>query len=132
MLNFIYLTNIGHFKGMNWKHSVDVEIRWKKYYMNIWEKTMFQLNLWSELVGIFQELSIKNNTIHLNISGYVLSFPRESLASQIIQKQLDPCCIGQKIAILRTDLPQKPLSIRFFDSKKFSRSNNRRFPVQDE
>jgi hypothetical protein len=70
---------------------------------------------WCEFVGIYRGLFIKDDRIHLTISDNILSFLKDSVEAKVVQERLNDFLVGRKIAILRTDEPEKPLCIRLVD-----------------
>lgn len=86
-----------------------------------------QLNLaaWEEIVGIyagadngmhfsfltFKIMEPRSNTI------YTLAYPIGSLESIILQASLNLDAVGRRVAVLRTDIPSKPLIARVLEQK---------------
>lgn len=67
---------------------------------------------WFELVGIYEDLYVKDGYVHLTISNKTLSFPEDSVEAKEVQESLDDVLVGRKIAVLRTDIHEKPIRIR--------------------
>jgi hypothetical protein len=67
---------------------------------------------WSELVGTFEGLSIDQDFIYVKVSESSLALQNESDEAAYVQKRLENSIVGRKIAILRTDMPGKPLLVR--------------------
>jgi hypothetical protein len=70
------------------------------------------LTFWAEILGIFRGLSFDNSYLYVTIGDNQIFFPRESLASRIVQQKLHRKLIGRKIALLRCDEPATPILIR--------------------
>jgi hypothetical protein len=72
-----------------------------------------KLKLWQEAVGELTELEDDGNSLKLTLScPLVLEFPSDSSEAEILRKELGPQDRGKRIAVLRTDLPGKPLIVR--------------------
>jgi len=65
---------------------------------------------WSEIVGTFYGLFEDEGFTYVKINDKLLSFPKESIDSEIICGKLNSALIGCKIGILRCD--ERPLLIR--------------------
>jgi len=76
------------------------------------QEMQFHLGLWTEIIGELQEISSDESFIYLKIGSKMLSFPKESDEASYVQTRLATNLIGRKIAMLRTDIPRKPLLIR--------------------
>lgn len=68
-----------------------------------------------EIVGKLCGISSDDDFTYLRIGDKVLSFPRQSIQAEIIEKQLSGELIGRKIALLSTDDPVTPLLVRIFE-----------------
>ena len=75
----------------------------------------FHLGAWVEIIGELLEISSDEYSIYLKIDNKVLSFLKESIEAKYLQQILDDSVIGRKIAVLRTDISEKPLFIRLVD-----------------
>lgn len=75
------------------------------------EKRVFRLGRWWELTGIFKGFETRGEKLRAILDCGILEFGRESRESKILREELDNC-EGQRVGILRTDLPEKPLAIR--------------------
>ncbi len=56
----------------------------------------FQLGAWVEIVGKLIGISSDAHFTYLEIGNKVLSFPRESMQSEIIEKQLSQNSMAEK------------------------------------
>jgi len=79
------------------------------------KRTKVQLRPWEEIIGTLQTIETNSQTVTAIISytqnlEVALSYPKNTPEANIIEK-LKPH-LGQKIAILRTDNPEKRLIIR--------------------
>jgi len=78
--------------------------------------------VWSEFVANFLRLEIGQSKVSVQLScgskRIVLSFPRESLESQTLQRELSLCKRGTKIALIKTDEASRPLLVRVIRRKE--------------
>jgi len=74
---------------------------------------------YQEVIGNYKELKINKNEVTLILTltptNIKLSFPKNTPEANTLTKTLKNTKKGQKIAILFTDNPQKPLIIRTFN-----------------
>ena len=77
----------------------------------------FFLEQWMEIRGKLNKISKDDYCLYLNIDNKVLEFKKESTEASLIQNILDESCIGKEIAILKTDLQDKPIIIHFVSKK---------------
>ena len=70
------------------------------------------LTLWTEIVGTFHSIYFTDAYICLEVGKSLFRFPKESNEAQCIEEILDSKLIDEKIGILRTDDPIRPLRIR--------------------
>lgn len=70
------------------------------------------LSLWHEFVGGFGGLQIENNLTCIRIDDKVLAFHRNSREASYVRDKLNSISLGKQIAILKTDLRNKPFIIR--------------------
>lgn len=75
----------------------------------------FHLGAWTEIIGKLCGIFSDENFIYLRIDDKVLPFPKSSDEAEHIRERLDDSIIGSKVALLRTDIPGKPLCIRKVD-----------------
>jgi len=75
-----------------------------------------KLARWQEVIGRLNELKKKESTVEVSIEigGDIstIEFPRDSTEANILLEALRDVDEGQKIGILRTDLPNRPIVIR--------------------
>lgn len=76
------------------------------------EKQETWLAPFSEIVGTYNGLVIKDHFTHVKINGYVISFPNGTKEATLLQQFFNENMVGRKIGVLRTDLLDKPLLIR--------------------
>jgi hypothetical protein len=70
------------------------------------------LDLWDEFVGVLKGLGKDDSTFRVSFEGCRLIFNLDSEEAKIAQKILHHNLIGQKIGLLRTDIPGKPILVR--------------------
>jgi len=75
------------------------------------------LQPWQEIIGTLKELKTDGETTTAIITctqhtDYAISYPNETKEAETLQTLQN--LKGQKVAILRTDLPDKPLTIKTF------------------
>ena len=75
----------------------------------------FCLDHWMEITGKLNKISKDAYYLYLDIDNKVLTFRKESKQASCIQNSIDASWIGKNVAILRTDIPQKPLVFRIID-----------------
>jgi len=75
-----------------------------------------QLEPWEEAIGNYESLRITEDKVTLiltyTIKSLAITFPKESLEAKTLIQTLRNTLRGTKIAILKTDIPEKPLIIR--------------------
>lgn len=81
------------------------------------QSKLMHLAVWTEIVGIFRDISSDDSCTYVQINDKVLSFPKETLESKLIHHKLNSRLIGSKIGILRCDEPTRPISIRTFNEE---------------
>ena len=72
---------------------------------NLYPSKMYRLDYFEEIVGVLQEIMDQDDTLIASIGKIQLALPAE------LEQSLRPL-IGQKIAILRTDIPGKQYLFR--------------------
>ena len=77
----------------------------------------FFLEQWMEIRGKLNKISENDYCLYLDIDNKVLEFKKESTEALLIQNILDESSIGKEIAILKTDLQDKPIIIHFISKK---------------
>lgn len=75
-----------------------------------------QLLPWEEAIGNYDALKITKDKVTLFLiytpKTVTIGYPKESLEAQTLTRALKNVKKGTKVAILKTDIPQKPLIIR--------------------
>ena len=66
-----------------------------------------RLTVWSEIVGLLRKVSYENGKVLAELDGMVLELPGDAFP----RKRLESL-IGRRIAVLRTDIPEKRFLIR--------------------
>jgi hypothetical protein len=69
------------------------------------------LKEWEEVVGTYQGIE-EDVGISVVFDGFKVGFNPESTEVEIIRKKLEKVTAGVSIAILKTDIPEKPLVVR--------------------
>jgi hypothetical protein len=98
-------------------------------------QTEVNLQPWQEIIGTLKEVKTDGETTTAIITcthntDYSISYPNGTKEAETLQTLQN--LKGQKVAILRTDLPDKPIIIRSLKepattSKKFCRCQNTQF-----
>jgi hypothetical protein len=73
---------------------------------------LIRLKEWDELVGTFEGLEKDDFTLLVHFEGFHFILNSMSHEAEIIEKLLSSNLIGRKIALLRTDLIEKPFIVR--------------------
>lgn len=75
-----------------------------------------KLDRWQEVIGRLNGLEKRERTVEVSIDTgddiSTIEFPRDSTEANILLEALRDVDEGQKIGILRTDLPNRPIVIR--------------------
>lgn len=83
-----------------------------------WTHQETQLEPWQEAIGNFEALKISEDKVTLTLTHTVknlaITFPKEAPEAQTLLQALKNTQKGTKIAILKTDIPEKPIIIRTF------------------
>lgn len=81
-----------------------------------WTYQETRLRPWEEAIGTYETLEVTEDKIALTVSrtsrDMKLTFPKDSPEAETLIKTLQNTPPGTKIAILKTENPQKPLIIR--------------------
>jgi adenylate kinase family enzyme len=86
-----------------------------------------ELKPWEEAVATFEDLQTTDENVTLKLSTkkeIIISYPKNSKEAETITQTLTNIPKGTKIAILATDIPEKPLLVRIFN--KYSCKNTLR------
>jgi len=75
-----------------------------------------KLNPWDELSAAYKALDVDEDHITLTLTttpkDLQITYPKDSLEAQTLTEALKNTPAGTKIALLKTDIPEKPLVIR--------------------
>ncbi len=63
-----------------------------------------QLDPWQELSGTFLDISIDDEVVIAQISGYALRYPRRTAEAEFLMKHLRQDRIGTKVGILNCEM----------------------------
>lgn len=85
------------------------------------------LQAWEEIVGVLQGVRIDKEITTAIITcirhiDYLITYPNETQEAQILQKIQK--LKGQKVALLKTDLPHNPLIVRAFNDHSMASDKN--------
>jgi len=85
-----------------------------------------QLQPWQEIVGTLKEIKTNSDSTTAIISciryvDYIITYPNQTQEAKILQTLNN--LKGQKISILRTDNPQKPLLVKTFNETVVTHKN---------
>lgn len=80
--------------------------------MEMTEREEIRLREWEELIGTFRGIVKKEFGISICIEDSKLVLHPDSVEATMAEEQLDGVHMGTKIALLRTDIPEKPILIR--------------------
>lgn len=83
---------------------------------NLYPSKMYRLDYFEEIVGVLHEIMDQDDTLIAIIGKIHLVLPSE--LGQILRP-----LIGQKVAILRTDIPDKQYLFRVLDQAPISEKN---------
>jgi hypothetical protein len=76
------------------------------------KKPCYFLEPWQEALGRFLSSIIDGNGFYVRLSFGDIYFPLDSLEATVLQGILPDIKIGERIGILRTDMPEKPVCVR--------------------
>jgi hypothetical protein len=71
----------------------------------------FCLEPWMEIIGELRSLSADDKYISLGIDEKTISFRKDSLEELYIQEKVTEDFIGQRISVLRTNIPERPILV---------------------
>jgi uncharacterized protein YihD (DUF1040 family) len=80
-----------------------------------------QLRPWEEVIGLMRDISKSETEVELVIfvssldREVIFSFPVDSLEAKIMSEKLSKNMNDRSIAILRTDLKDRPIVVRMID-----------------
>jgi len=81
-----------------------------------WMYRETQLDPWEEAIGNYEDLKISEDKVTIilthTIKSIAIAFPKETPEAQTLIQTLKNTKKGTKIAILKTDNPEKPIIIR--------------------
>jgi hypothetical protein len=76
------------------------------------EASEIRLEAWQEVIGTFRGIAKEDFRTTVLLGNSRVIFYPESAEAKMIEEQLNGRLIGEKIAILRTDIPEKPVIVR--------------------
>ena len=81
-----------------------------------WTQQETQLEPWQEAIGNYKDLKINEDKVTLTLTHTIrnlaITFPKDTPEAQTLIQTLKNTPKGTKIAILKTDIPEKPIAIR--------------------
>ena len=80
------------------------------------QRKTFYLQIWMEIIGKLQGISRDDYYIYLEIDNKSIPFRRESREALYLKDKID-VFIGKSIALLRTDIPDKPILVRLVSER---------------
>jgi len=93
-----------------------------------WTLQETSLEPWQEAIGNLEDLKISEDRVTVTLSrivrSFAITFPKETLEAQTLIQTLKKTPKGTKIALLKTDIPEKPLIIKPLTKQQ---SRSRRF-----
>ena len=85
-----------------------------------WTRQETHLRPWEEAIGHFEALQVNEDNVVLTLTrtyrNIKIAFPKNSPEAQTITQTLANTPKGTKIALLKTDDPQKPLLLRILNA----------------
>ena len=97
-----------------------------------WTRQETHLRPWEEAIGHFEALQVNEDNVVLTLTrtyrNIKIAFPKNSPEAQTITQTLANTPKGTKIALLKTDDPQKPLLLRILNATTVA--NKRRWALQ--
>jgi len=86
-----------------------------------------RLNPWEEVSGTYKALEICEDNLVLTLTttpkDLHVTYPKESLEAQTLTEALKTIQPGKKVAIIKTDLPEKPIAIRTLTDTRVTGKN---------
>ena len=83
----------------------------------------FHLMPWTEIIGKLHGISRDDNYLFLEIDHKVIPFRRDSMEALYIQEKIE-VFMGKSIALLRTDIPDKPFLVRLVSKRGRNEESN--------
>jgi hypothetical protein len=80
--------------------------------MNVKKTRTAYLEEWEEATGVFRGIKSENLTVSVLFNEFRVPFLAESEEAKIAKERLNSALIDQIIALLKTDIPNKPLLVR--------------------
>jgi hypothetical protein len=71
-----------------------------------------RLKEWEEIVDIFKGIVREDSSLSVLFNDFKITFHPGSVEGRIVEEALNEGLVGEKIAILRTDIPTKPIIVR--------------------
>ena len=72
-----------------------------------------RLEEYEELVGFLESIKVTDDNVSVTISGYYLEYSNLSDEAEFLSATISEDDIGKRIGLMATDIPEKPLVIRW-------------------
>ncbi|MBU2565381.1 MAG: hypothetical protein KJ886_02580 [Candidatus Thermoplasmatota archaeon] len=75
------------------------------------------LGFWEECIGRFMGMDVnsENVVVHVQINSKNVDLDFDISVLEVLRNALGNCENGKRIGILRTDIPEKPVLVKFLD-----------------
>lgn len=80
--------------------------------MQVTERKEIRLQEWTEAVGTFRGISKENFSISILFDDFQVVLYPDEVEAKRVEEQLESATVGDKIAILRTNILEKPVMVR--------------------
>ena len=75
-----------------------------------------KLEPYEELIGYLESIVSSENNLSITVSGYVLTISVPSTEADYVSANVSVSDVGRRIAFLATDIPDRPLMVRWPDN----------------
>ena len=76
------------------------------------EMDVIRLREWEEIVGTFKGIEKDDFSINIILKDFKVAFNSDSTEAKIVEEALVEAIPGEKIAVIRTDILDKPIIVR--------------------
>jgi hypothetical protein len=80
--------------------------------MQVTERKEIRLQEWTEAVGTFRGILKENFSISILFDDFQVVLYLDEREAKRVEEQLESATVGDKIAILRTNILEKPVMVR--------------------
>ena len=81
-------------------------------------KKILHLRDREEIIGVFKGFVEVDYQVHIWFDNSQLIFNLETTEAKILKEKLEGVMVGEKISILKTDIPEKPIVVRIDEMDK--------------